>query len=113
MTTASFNEFQTRLKRIKKTHLRLADGAQLHMDKSGLVTAQPRTRLVFPWRVVLHLVVGALLLKAALLAGLGPAAYAETLQSLATGTTPERVGAFIMQADPVTELLAAGLGKIF
>ncbi|WP_373355799.1 hypothetical protein [Pseudoroseicyclus sp. CXY001] len=102
------------MKRITRTHARLAGGARLTMDRSGLVTARPKVRMpVFPLRIVLHLVLGALLLKAALLAAMGAGAYDETLQALSSGSMPERVGAVIMTVDPVTEILAAGMARIF
>ncbi|NDV01852.1 hypothetical protein [Pseudoroseicyclus tamaricis] len=113
MSDAVFDDFQTRLKRIRKTHTRLAQGMTVRMDRSGLVTPQPRRRMpVFPLRMAMQLLLAALLLKAALIAGTDGATYSETLQTLRSGTTPERVGAFIMEPDPVTRVIASGFSRI-
>lgn len=77
------------------------------MDRSGLITIQPTTRVRLPQLTLLSVLCGFFVFKGCLLAALGDSVYAEKLALLDAGTVVERIGAFAMQSDPLTTLIAS------
>ena len=99
--------FEKRLRRIVKTHQRLANGVVHRVDENNLITAQPRIyNPRFPLRGLILLMGTAFLFKGYILASLGTTAYSERIADLAQGSLVERAGAWIMQADQVTLAVA-------
>jgi hypothetical protein len=50
-------------------------------------------------------------IKAAVLATIGADAYQDRIAQLQAGGTADHVGAYVLQADPLTVALAAQVGK--
>jgi hypothetical protein len=85
----------------------MAEGYVTRLDRSGIIiqTPSPRARPAV-WRALVLALVFALGIKALILAGLGPEAYAEKRADLLTGNGVERAGAFLMGVDPLTARVA-------
>ena len=103
----SYYEFDNRLKRIGKSRGRLANGYVSVVGDDGLIVVKPRrARGKFPLRGALMLIVGFIGFKAAILATLGAPVYQDRVDSLSAGSAIEQGGAWVMQADPLTVLVA-------
>lgn len=101
--------FEKRCHTVRRNHRRLARGYTTKLDRSGVIRHEPDTaRGDAPLRVLTVMLVGVLGLKAFLIAGLGPEAYAEKHAQLAKGSEVDRAGAIILQMGPVSTR-AAGL----
>lgn len=100
--------FDHRLKRVNKRHNRMREnGVVARIGKDGLISAHPRRRMPrFPLKGVVLLFAAALVYKGFLLAHLGVATYDDRVNSLASGTLPERAGAWVLQADPATVFIS-------
>lgn len=107
MADASQLEFDKRMRRISKTHARLARGYVTSVNHDGLIIARPvRQGLRFPFRGLFMSFLVLLAFKAFILASLGTGAYSARLDRLESGTTVEQLGAYIMKPDPVTQWIA-------
>ena len=112
MTDAAFD---SRLTRLARKHRKImAGGVSYRMTRDGLITAHPRVNLgpAFPMRTLALLLVAAFAFKALLLVALGDEPYASRLANLQAGSPVERAGAWIMQADPATAMMARVLRDI-
>lgn len=110
MADANDTIFARRLQRIEKRHRKLAHGYVRLKNVDGLLIPVPDRRLhrrSFPLAGLLIALAALTAFKGFLLAYHGPTAYAENLDILATGNAVERVGAWVMSADPLTRWLAA------
>ncbi len=106
-------EFDQRITRLNKKHQKLNRGYRATMRSDGLVVMKPqRVRSAIPAKVLLLCLVGFFGFKAFLLSHLGPSAYESRVDSLNQGTSVEKAGAWVMQADPVTALIATQLNKV-
>ena len=112
MADSNMRNFDKRMERILHRHQKLARGYVPAITDDGLIVAQPKRRIVLPWRSVLFLLVLGLGYKAFMLASIGPEAYAARIATLATGTQIEQVGAWAMTADPVTVAVADQLSTL-
>lgn len=105
--------FEKRLRRIVKSHQRMANGVSYRVDANGLIQAQPRIyNPKFPLRGLILMIGTAFLFKGYIYATLGVATYTDRVSALADGTLIEKAGAWIMQADPATLAVAEVLGSI-
>jgi len=106
--------FEKRLRNVVRNHQRLNTGAVHSMRDDGLIVARPRVyNPKFPLRGLILLVVTAVLFKAYIYANLGAERFNERVSQLAEGSTIEKVGSWVMQADTVTITIAEfmkGLG---
>lgn len=104
----TIQNFDRRLKRVTRRHGRMRDnGVVAKLDKNGVIAAYPRRRLPsFPLRGFIILFAAALLYKGFLLAYLGPTTYDNRVTALAEGSLIEQGGAWILQADPATQVIA-------
>ena len=112
MTDRQLSEFAGRLKRIRRTHAR---GGGFEADGTlgqSFYTKQRRRQRGMPLRPMIFLVVAVVGFKGAALAGLGAADYAARIAALSEGSTLQQAGAFIMQVDPVTQMLADTLSPL-
>lgn len=101
-------EFGSRLKRIDRSHRKLADGYVTSVNHDGLIIAVPRRRRMrVPFAGIALVAVGVIAFKGVVLAQLGAEGYQARLDQLAAGSQVERIGAWVMQADPLTEWVAA------
>jgi hypothetical protein len=106
----SFNDFDNRITRISQKHATMKRGYSLSVDRDGLIVARPKARRSgFPLKLVLMFVVGFLGFKILLVSFLGLDTYEHRVSELQNGAAVEQVGAWFMQADPITVELAAKL----
>jgi len=103
----TFSDFDNRLRRISKSRVKLAKGYVSVVGDDGLIIVKPRRkRIQLPIRGALLLFVGFLGFKAMVLVSLGQPVYMDRVETLHNGTTIERAGAWVMQADPLTVMVA-------
>lgn len=96
-------EFDTRIRRIDRKHRKLAGGFVTAVSHDGLLIAKPRRRrLRVPFAGLALVAVGIVALKGIVHSQLGPTVYEARVAALAEGSQVERVGAWVMQADPLT-----------
>ncbi len=96
-------EFGTRVKRIDRRHRKLADGFATNMTHDGLIIPVPRRRRMrVPFAGIALLAVGLIVIKGIAYSFLGAGVYEARIADLANGAKVERVGAWVMQADPLT-----------
>ncbi|MFZ5751072.1 MAG: hypothetical protein ACOY5U_08380 [Pseudomonadota bacterium] len=101
-------DFYGRIDRIEKIHE--AGGGFEAAGTLGLshYTRQRRSRRHRNWLFPLVLVMASIVaVKAVVLARIGAEAYAQRVAVLAAGDTADRVGAYVLQADPLTVQVAA------
>lgn len=116
MAEANRAEFVSRLRRIDRTHRRLAHGYVQLVERDGVLVPMPRRQIARPgisYRGLMLLLGGALAVKGVLFAALGEGAYSQKVASLASGTGFEQVAAWVMQADPITRWIAAQMAVLF
>ena len=105
--------FDQRLKAIVREHEKMSNGVVKTVSSDGLIVVRPRMfRPKFPLKTLIIVLSVSFLLKGFLLAYLGDATYSERLGVLETGTAVEQVGAWVMQPDAVTEIVAEGIASI-
>lgn len=103
MADAKQIQFGQRLRRIDRHHRKLARGYVTTVNHDGLIIARPRRQTsLFPLRGLFLCLLILLAFKGFLYAHLGPAAYADRVALLESGTVVEKMGAYAMKADPVT-----------
>ena len=107
MADAKQLQFGQRLRRIDRTKRTLAQGYVTTVNHDGLIIARPRRKTShFPYRALFLGLLILLAFKGFLFANLGPEAYQDQVAILQSGTAIEKVGAYVMKADPVTIWLA-------
>ena len=106
--------FDKRLKRIVRRHDKIQSGGAVKtVTSDGLIVARPRVyRPRFPLKGLLAIIVLGFLFKGVIYATLGAEAYAERVTALQEGSVMEQAGAWIMQADPATKLIADGVSAV-
>lgn len=106
--------FDNRLKKIVRRHRRLGAAGVVHkVDSRGLIVARPRIyNPKFPLKGLILFVIAAFAFKGLVYANLGAAEYNAHVTELSAGSTVEKAGAWIMQADPATMLIGQGLDKL-
>ncbi len=114
MVDRNMQDFYGRLGRIDRIHQSgggfEADGA-LGMSYYN-ARRKPARRRGFLAPVVLVMMT-VIALKAGVLASIGPERYEERIAALRAGTGAEQAGAWVLQADPLTAMLADGLRGVF
>ncbi|MGR3660480.1 MAG: hypothetical protein ACU0CA_04720 [Paracoccaceae bacterium] len=114
MSDAQYAEFGHRIKRIDRHHRKLAKGYVTTMNHDGLVVARPRRASSgLPMRGLFLALVALLVFKSFMLAQLGVEGYNAQMALLADGSTFERVTAYAMMPDPITQWLSVQIGNIF
>lgn len=105
-----FNQFDDRIRRIEAGRTRLKRGYSLTVDRDGLIVARPRpARRGIPWKGLMLTVVGFIAFKTLLIAYLGIQTYQDRVGALQDGAKIEQVGAWFMQADDISVMMAAKL----
>ena len=108
--TEGHNDFYKRLGGLNKKHAAITQGYTTHMRNDGLIVVTPRRapthRRGSIWKNLIIFAVGMFLFKAFILASLGQTSYDERIARLNDGTSLEQAGAWIMQVDPATRLVA-------
>lgn len=104
----ALRNFDRRQREVTARHRKLAQGYVTKLNRNGTIEHRPIRRMpAFSVRIALLAVLGFCVFKAFLLASLGIEDYALRIGHLANGTTVERVGAWLMGADPASATLAA------
>lgn len=107
-------EFDTRLRRIDRRHRKLSGGFVAAVGHDGLIVAKPRRRrLRVPLAGIALVAIGVIAFKGIVHSQLGPATYDARIAALAEGGQVERVGAWVMQADPLTLWVSAQARTLF
>jgi len=107
------NDFRKRMKRISKKHARLEHGYVAVVSKDGLIITKPKRKGgSFPLRILLTLIVCFVGFKVLLISHLGPEGYAQRVDVLHNGSVLEQGGAWLLQADPVSLVIADGIRKL-
>lgn len=102
------NGFGTRLKNVERKHAKMARGYDCKVGRDGLIVFKPkRRRARFPWKGFALMVAGVLCFKGLVIAHTGDDAYDQRVAELRLGTMPERLGAAVMQTDPVSAMIAS------
>lgn len=106
----AFDDFDNRLRRINRSRANLARGYVSVVGEDGLIIVKPRRkRGGFALRVLAFGVIGYVAFKVLFLSVLGQGLYDDRVEMLRTGSTVEQAGAWLMQSDPISVMLA---GKI-
>ena len=113
MQDPNMDDFFSRLDRIERTH-RSGGGFEaagtLGMTYYNSLKHQKRRgSWIFPAAMVCLAVVA---IKAGVLSNIGETAYADRIAALEAGGMADRVGAWVVQADPLTMKLSAVLADI-
>lgn len=111
MANSQMNEFLGRVERVERMHRRgLGFEAPGTLGRSAYREQTRRTSLTRP--LFVFLAVG-LILKAALLIQIGESDYKTKVDRLRAGDSLERIGAYVMQADPMTVWIAQKAKEVF
>ncbi|WP_136634681.1 hypothetical protein [Pseudooceanicola onchidii] len=103
-----FAHFDRRLEQLEEKKAALDEGHRLSVDDTGLMKLIPtgaRRRQIgrmIPLRAMMIMAVVVLCFKGFLLYRLGFGVYTAKVAGMAQGDTMDRVGAYLMQVDPVT-----------
>jgi hypothetical protein len=105
--------FEGRIGRIEKMH---ASGAGFEAEGTlGMAyynSLRPTQRRRSTWLLPLALIaLTVIVIKAGILSQIGADAYAARVAELSQGTFADRLGAYVLTADPLTEWVAALLGN--
>jgi hypothetical protein len=97
------SNFDERLHKIERSGRRSAKGYAPVVGPDGLIIVRRRrSGPNVPLRGLLYLACGFILFKSIALAQFGAQGYDDRLASMQEGTIVEQIGAWTMQADPVT-----------
>jgi len=115
MSDANYARFNKRLNDIEARHRKLSSGYVRLEERNGLLVPVERMRLRrgVPMRGIVLAIGAFLLFKAFLFAQLGGAVYMDRVAQLDAGTVVERMGGWVMQADPATIWIAAQIAPLF
>lgn len=106
-------DFDQRIRRLSRRHAQLSRGHATYMRPDGLlVTAPCRRRSYLSLRVILFAVVAFFAFKAFLIAAVGGVTYDARVERLAQGNPAEAVGAWAMQSDRLSELMAQEMARL-
>ena len=104
----ALNNYRRREEALRRKHERMAKGYVTKLDKNGTYVQVPDNKAGgLSLRIVLWAALVFVGFKVMVLSGLGEASYLANVETLAQGSPYERVGAWLMQIDPVTSNLAA------
>lgn len=107
----TFEEFETRLRRIGRKRAKLANGYTSVVGQDGLIIVKPRrARRGVPLKGLSLLVCGFFGFKGLLLGHLGTDTYNDRLTRLSSGTPIEQAGAAALAPDAVSAWVATQVG---
>ena len=111
--TVQQQEFQGRVAHLKTKHAGFAQGYSTHVQSDGLIVMRPqKIRSRVSGKIILLILAFFLVFIAFLMCVHGFDSYDERVARLTTGNAVERVGAFVMQSDPVSVWAATQMGPI-
>lgn len=108
MSDAQVHDFQKRVRDISRQHRKLSRGNVQLVERDGLLVPKRslRVRGAFPVRGLLLTLIGFMLFKGFVFMQAGAINYNDRVAKLAEGNTAEQVGAWVLQADPITRWIA-------
>jgi hypothetical protein len=107
-------QFNDRLNFLGRKHHAMSRGYTTQMRTDGLIVVKPRRRSIdIPFKGICLLLLGFVFFKAFMLASVGTDRYGERVAILNSGTLVEQGGAWVMQVDPVSQVIANYMGPIF
>lgn len=113
MSKRQQQEFNARLRRLEEKHNAMSSGYAAHVGADGLIVVKPRKpgkiRSRVTPRAVVFLLCAIFLFKGFLMASLGFASYDARVAELSRGVAIERLGAVVMQAEPISMLIGRKL----
>ena len=99
----AFTQFEQRLSSLERKHRELAKGYVTKINPDGLIVVAPKyPKSTLRARLAVGLILGFFLFKCVTMILVGPATYESRLEVLREGTGSERIGAWIMQVDPIS-----------
>lgn len=108
-------EFRGRLRHIQTQRTAFArDGYTARLRSDGLIEVVPQRRIRsrIATGPVLLFIAAVFLFKGLLMGSLGFDSYDRRVADLANGSAIEQLGAFVMQSDPISHLVAEKLGPL-
>ncbi len=109
----SHDGFNARLKKVQRSHSKLARGYSASVGRDGLIVFRPkRRRPGLPLRGIALALIAFFGFKALILMQLGETSYQARASALAAGNFGEQVGAWMMQLDPITRAIAAQIAPL-
>ena len=107
-------DFDKRVRSIARKNRQLARGRKTYVDEQGVIRQKPtRQRSAIPYKAVALFALGFIAFKSLVLASDGLEDYNKRLALLETGTMFEKLGAWALQIDPVTEFVGTKLDPLF
>ncbi len=104
----TLRDFEKRQAALRRKHQKLAGGYVTHVNRNGIIEHRPKpVSQGFTLRFLMGFALVGLIGKGFILAWLGADSYGAHVARLDAGSAAEQVGAFLMQADPVTTQIAA------
>lgn len=106
-------QFKNRLRRLERKHTAMSKGYQTKLRADGLIVMTPRrSGPRVSGRSVILFLLAFFVFKGFLIANIGVAGYDERVAKLETGNAVEVAGAWVMQVDPLSELIAQKIGPV-
>lgn len=106
-------EFRSRLSRLERKYKGMSAGYDAKLRSDGLIVITPRkAKRRVAWVPMAVFLLGFVVFKGFLMVSLGASSYDERVARLQDGTGVEQVGAFVMQADPLSTLVANKMGTV-
>jgi hypothetical protein len=103
----ALTSFRKREQSLRRKHVRMSQGYVTRMTRNGLIEQVPDNKLGgVGLKIVVRLVLVMVAFKVLTLAWIGDVAYAGHLEALTQGAAHEKAGAWLMQIDPATRMLA-------
>lgn len=104
MADANYVKFSKRMRLIEKRHRKMSRGYVQMVERDGILVPKTRStaRRQFPFRGLAIALMLFLVFKAGLMIQLGAATYDDRVAKLAAGSSAEKVGAWVMTADPIS-----------
>lgn len=113
MSVETHENFVKRLDLLGRKHDKMTRGYTTKVGRDGLIRVTPkRAKRGFPIKGAILLVIGFFVLKAFMVASVGPVSYEERLSTLQNGSVFEQYGAMALSIDPITQGLATQMGSL-
>ncbi|PVA10502.1 hypothetical protein DC366_09025 [Pelagivirga sediminicola] len=114
MSTTINKEFDARIKKVQRNHLRMARGYDAKVGRDGLIVFRPkRRRPSLPLRSLALLLVAFFAFKIFVLMQIGDLAYQARIDAMMDGSLPVQLGAYALQIDPLMRIVATQLAPFF
>lgn len=114
MSSMTDKGFDTRIKKVQRGHVRMARGYKAKVGRDGLIVFRPKRRKIsLPLRSLIVLIVAFFGFKVLVLMQIGDLTYQARMDALMGGSLVEQAGAYLLQLDPVTRMIAAQLTPLF